>query len=241
MFIPAYLLKTDRLTDISYSLTFIFVALVSYFKSSRAEAHSLALMLILLWATRLGGFLFIRINKIKVDHRFDEMRHRPWAFFRFWFFQGLTVFVVLLSALLLWNVKNTTLSIVSWVGVAIFITGLALEAFADAQKFKFNNKKTKDAWIDQGVWRISRHPNYLGEVLVWVGVYLFAYTSLSTAGRFVAMASPIYIAAILLFFSGVPLLEKSADKKWGSSPDYRQYKKSVPLLIPSLGSLRRLF
>lgn len=239
MFVPAYLLKTDKLTDISYSLTFIIVALAAYAHSDKTPVQIFALILILLWAFRLGGFLFIRILKTGRDKRFDQMRQRPWAFFRFWFFQGLTVFLVLLPALLL---SGDAVSIINWastLGVLIFGTGLILEAVADAQKFKFKQTNPHGQWIDSGVWRISRHPNYLGEVMVWCGLYLFTFASLDNLSRLYGLASPIYIAGILLFFSGVPLLEKAADKKWGQLGAYKKYKREVPLLVPNARSLRR--
>jgi len=240
LFIPAYKFQTDKLTDLSYSLTFIIIAVFAFARSSGSAAHLLLLIIVLAWALRLGGFLFIRINKMKKDSRFDEMRQKPWSFFRFWFFQGLTVFVVLAAALAFWSNPLARINAISYAGWLIFGLGLALEAMADYQKYRFSNTKTKDIWIDTGFWRISRHPNYLGEIMVWLGVYIFCFTSMSVTGRFLGLASPIYIAGILLFFSGMPLIEKSADKKWGKLKDYQEYKKQVPSLVPSLKSIKRL-
>ena len=240
MFIPAYLLKTDRLTDLSYSITFIVLALLGFSQSAKTSVQFAVLVMVLLWAIRLGGFLFIRINKMKDDSRFDEMRGKFWSFFRFWFFQGITVFIVLAAALALWREPASSVGVVSYLGIVVFAVGFALESVADYQKFRFSLTKTKDVWIDTGVWRFSRHPNYLGEIMVWVGIYLFAFSSLSSAARLLALVSPLYIAAILLFFSGVPLLEKSANKKWGHDQAYKNYKQHVPILIPTVASLRRL-
>ncbi len=240
LFIPAYLYNTDKLTDLSYSLTFIIVAFVSFFKSQQSATHLILLAMVVIWALRLGGFLFIRINKMKRDSRFDEMRSKPWSFFRFWFFQGLSVFIVLAAALALWQQPFDQISPLSYLGWVIFGLGLILESVADYQKYRFNNTKARSTWIDIGIWRISRHPNYLGEIMVWIGVYIFCFTALSGTGRLLALASPIYITAILLYFSGVPLVEKSADKKWGDDKNYQAYKKAVPLLVPTPDSLRRL-
>lgn len=240
MFIPAYHFKTDRLTDLSYSVTFIILAVLGFAQSAKTPAQTVVLFMVLLWALRLGGFLFIRINKIKKDSRFDEMRQKPWSFFRFWLFQGLTVFIVLAAALAIWRQPLAGIGLLSYLGWLVFGLGLALEAVADLQKYRFNLKKTKDIWIDTGVWRISRHPNYLGEILVWTGVYMFCFPALSWLARLVSLASPLYIAAILLFFSGVPLVEKVADKKWGANQDYKNYKAEVPLLVPTAASLKRL-
>jgi steroid 5-alpha reductase family enzyme len=128
----------------------------------------------------------------------------------------------------------------AYVGFVIFGLGLATEAIADWQKYRFNQRKTKDIWIDNGLWRISRHPNYLGEIMVWAGIYVFCFTGLSITARLVSLASPLYIASILLFFSGLPLVEKAADKRWGDNPDYQEYKRKVPVLVPNFKSLKRL-
>lgn len=239
MFIPAYIRKTDVLTDISYAVTFAVVAVYGFISSEQTLAQKLATAMVLLWAARLGMFLFMRILKMKKDARFDGMRDRFFAFLRFWLLQGATVYVVLLAAIALWSRQSTTITGLSVAGLVIWAVGLVLEAFADGQKFRFNNRKTTDVWIDEGVWRMSRHPNYLGEMMVWIGMCMFVFSSLNGAGRLVAVISPIYIISLLLFVSGVPLLEKSADKKWGSDKAYQRYKREVPAVVPSLRSIKR--
>ena len=240
MFIPAYIYKTDKLTDLSYSISFILIAIFGFWYSQKTAGHLLLLGMVTVWGLRLGGFLFLRIARNKKDSRFDGIREDFGRFLRFWFFQGLSVFVVLAAALATWNTALVNLSILSYVGFWLFGLGLALEAISDWQKYRFSQTNKKGTWIDRGFWRISRHPNYLGEIMVWTGVYLFCIPSLGAAGRLLALASPLYIASILLFFSGVPLVEKFADKKWGTDKDYQAYKKAVPVLVPSLSSLRRL-
>jgi steroid 5-alpha reductase family enzyme len=233
MFVPAYLMGTDKLTDISYSLTFLFVASAAYYKSSHTSAQLVLLAAVSLWAIRLGVFLLGRVLVNGKDKRFDDMRGSVIKFGRFWLLQGLTVFVVLLSSLLFWDSKRTHLGLASIVGLVVFILGLVLEAIADQQKRKFSqNPANKGKWIASGVWGCSRHPNYLGEILVWSGLYVFVMPSLSSTSKITALISPLYIIVLLLFVSGIPLLEKSADKKWGSNKDYIKYKQRVPLLIP---------
>jgi steroid 5-alpha reductase family enzyme len=240
LFLPAFYFKTDRLTDLSYSLTFIILAVFGFAHSAKQPAQTIMMLMVLLWAVRLGGFLFIRISKTKKDSRFDKMRDDFGKFFRFWFFQGLTVFVVMATALALWNSANTKIDVLSYLGWIVFGLGLALEAIADFQKYRFSQHNTKKTWIDTGFWRISRHPNYLGEMMVWLGVYLFAFGSLSGLAKFAALASPLYIILILIFVSGIPLVETAADKRWGGNKDYEKYKKEVPVLVPSVSSLKRL-
>lgn len=236
MFIPAFIYKTDKLTDISYALTFFTVAIFSYFRSGRDIVHTILLTAILLWSIRLGSFLYMRILRMKRDRRFDDKRDNFFKFMGFWIIQGITVPVVMVSSILVFTSDTPALTVPSFIGLAVFGSGLLIEAVADSQKFKFSGDPTnKDKWIDSGIWSISRHPNYLGEIMVWSGLFLFGIASLSGVSAWVATISPVYITGLLLFVSGVPLLEKSADAKWGSDPKYQAYKKRTPVLVPFIG------
>jgi steroid 5-alpha reductase family enzyme len=240
MFVPAYIFQTDKLTDISYAVTFFCLAAFGFFLSSKENLHAVVFVLVALWSFRLGGFLFMRIMRTGKDARFDGMRDKPLKFIRFWILQGITVPIILTGAILATNTDKTMLNLLSICGVVVFLAGLALEASADSQKSKFTQKNT-GLWIDQGAWRMSRHPNYLGEILVWIGMYLVVVSSLSGVDKLWALTSPVYITVLLLFVSGIPPLEKSADKKWGNNKDYLAYKKKVPVLVPSLKSASRLW
>ena len=239
MFIPAFMYKTDKITDISYAVTFAVVALYAYVQSSQQALHSIVLVLVLLWSLRLGSFLFIRIQKMGKDKRFDDKRDRFFAFLGFWLIQGATVFVVMLAPLLAFMQSEPRVTVLSVVGIAIWAVGLLLEATADAQKYAFNNNPAnKNKWIEEGVWKLSRHPNYLGEILIWLGMYAVVVPSLTGNNVFFAAISPLYIICLLLFVSGVPLLEKSANKRWGTIAAYKTYKKRVPVLVPTPRSIK---
>ena len=121
------------------------------------------------------------------------------------------------------------------IGLAVWLAGLVIETVADLQKSRFASlPENQGRWIDSGLWRYSRHPNYLGEILVWVGVYVFAVPSLSLPESFIALISPIFITILLRYVSGVPLLEKAADKKWGNSEGYQQYRLRTGLILPKI-------
>jgi len=240
MFFPAFIFKTDKLTDISYAITFILVALVGYTFSPKSIAQLFLLIIVIIWALRLGIFLFIRINKMRKDIRFDGIREKFFIFLRFWLLQGLTVFIISVPSILLWQRSATKINWLSILGIIVFIAGLLIESVADIQKYQFRNRNLK-AWIDTGIWRACRHPNYLGEIMIWIGVYLFVTPSFNVALAVISLIGPIYITALLIFVSGIPLLEKSAEKKWGSEKDYREYKSKVPVLLPSFQSIRRIF
>ncbi len=236
LFVPAYFLQTDKLTDISYALTFLFLTAYGFLSSTRKAVHILVALVVALWAFRLGSFLFIRIQKMKRDKRFDGMRENPLLFARFWLLQGATVAVVLLAALQVWRQQNPEITAGVVIGLITSVVGLMIEAVADQQKYQFSqNPKNKGQWIQTGLWRRSRHPNYFGEILMWLGMFIATFDQLSGVYQLVLAAmSPLYISFLLLFVSGVPLLEKSADKRWGKDKAYQAYKKATPLIIPSL-------
>jgi steroid 5-alpha reductase family enzyme len=232
LFIPAFLLKTDKLTDLSYSLSFAALAVTGTLLSSREPLELLACGLILAWSARLGIFLFTRILKMKRDKRFDGVRENFFRFASFWLIQGVTVWLVLLPYVLMLN-RKSVFTVVTGSGLLIWAAGLIIETTADFQKKRFRDQpENKGRWIETGLWKVSRHPNYFGEVLCWIGFYLFTYSSLTTTSRLIALVSPLAILALLLFFSGIPPLEKSADRRWGEDKDYKAYKERTSLLIP---------
>lgn len=230
MFIPGYLFKTDKLTDLSYALTFIILTLASLILSEISALKIILFAMILIWGLRLGIFLYIRIRKIKYDKRFDGIRESFSKFLRFWVLQGLAVWVILIPTLYFMNSDSNS---VYWIGLIIWAFGLTIESIADIQKFSFSqNTKNKDKFINIGLWKYSRHPNYFGEILCWVGIYFFVFSSLADLQKIIALASPVFIIILLLFVTGLPPLEKSADNKWGKQQDYKEYKRTTSILIP---------
>ena len=236
LFLVAFRFQTDRLTDASYGITFIILAIYGFVTCHATKFHLLILWMVIIWAVRLSGFLLYRIWQKKKDARFDEMRHSFWLFGRFWLMQGLAVWVILIAGLLGLHLHVSVSGKLAATGFLIWSTGLIIESIADIQKYRFSiNTKPHDPWIATGLWKYSRHPNYLGEIMVWVGMYALVFESLSTMGRLVGLVSPLFIIILLLFVSGIPILEKSADKRWGKLKEYKAYKArtSVLLLLPN--------
>lgn len=239
MFIPAFLLKTDKLTDFSYGLSFIILSIVAFISSTAKQAGSSAstagkailLAMIILWALRLGIYLVVRIRKIKKDNRFDGIRESFFKFLQFWILQGISVWVILIPSLLYFN-SQAYLGILSLAGFIVWASGLCIEAVADMQKYRFsNNPKNKGKWIDSGLWRYSRHPNYFGEILCWIGIFIFTLNSLAAVQRLIALIGPVFISSLLIFVTGIPKLEKSADNKWGKDKAYIEYKRNTSVLV----------
>ena len=193
----------------------------------------LLLALVVIWAARLGTFLFRRIHKAGKDVRFDEIKPSFIRFLNTWTLQGLWVTFTLAAALA--AITTTTrkeLGLFALIGFLIWIFGFAFEVTADAQKSRFRaDPANKDKFIQTGVWAWSRHPNYFGEIVLWIGVAVIILPILR-GWQWVTLISPIFVALLLTRISGVPMLEKRADEKWGGQEAYEAYKERTPVLIP---------
>jgi steroid 5-alpha reductase family enzyme len=233
-FIPAYLLQTERFYDITGSVTYVGVTLIAVLLGPPVDARSvLLLILVVVWAARLGGYLFRRVLSSGRDDRFDTIKPSFVRFLNAWTLQGLWISLTLAAALaaITTDVREP-LGIVSYVGLAIWVAGFSIEALADLQKSRFRaNPANKGRFIDSGIWAWSRHPNYFGEITLWVGVAVIAVPVLS-GWQWATLISPVFVALLLLKVSGVPLLERKADAKWGGHDDYEAYKSRTPVLVP---------
>lgn len=236
VFFLAYYFKSDKFTDITYALTFVVLSLIIIINNPVNLWKIILFLLIFLWAARLGTFLLIRISFFKSDKRFDGIRKSFSKLFAFFLLQAITVFVVLFPSLIFMSNEKVILGYTSILGAFVWLTGFIFEAISDKQKFEFIKiKKNKKDFIKKGLWKYSRHPNYFGEILIWIGIYLFTFPSLysiSSLYAILGLISPLYIYILLRYVSGIPILEKSADKKFKKNKDYKKYKESTPLLIP---------
>lgn len=226
--------KTDIFTDLSYSLSFAALAIVLTAVNGAWTAFQLVpTLLVLVWAIRLGSYLFSRILTIKVDHRFDDMRDNALRFARFWILQALAVGFIMLPITIVSNPsKALDIPLAAIPGGLVAVAGIIMEGIADAQKSAYKSTPGgKTGFIHTGLWKYSRHPNYFGEILTWWGIFLYALPLLSGA-EYLSIIGPVFITLLLLFVSGVPLLEKSADAKHGTEPGYIDYKNGTSILIP---------
>ncbi len=232
VFIPSNAAKTEKYYDLTGSVTYITVTLVAVLLSTDLDARALiAAAMVIVWAARLGTFLFRRISKDGKDSRFDQIKVDPLRFFMTWTIQGLWV---LLTAAAAWAIitgdERQELGWVAFVGIAIWIAGFAIEVTADRQKSAFRADPSNEGrFIRTGLWAWSRHPNYFGEITLWAGMAIMAIPVLS-GWRWVVMISPVFVYLLITRISGVPMLEKKADKRWGGEPDYERYKADTPVL-----------
>ena len=236
VFIPAYLFQTEKFFDLTGSITYILVTTIALVFSKSMDARSVLLWaLVITWAIRLGAFLFRRIQKAGKDDRFDEIKPSFIRFLNVWTIQGLWITFTAAAALVaITTATRKDLDVFAVVGFLVWAFGFAFEVVADSQKSRFNSDPTnKGKFIQTGLWSRSRHPNYFGEIVLWVGIAIIAIPVLQ-GWQWVAMISPIFVTLLLTRVSGIPLLENKADKKWGGQEDYEAYKKNTPVLIPRL-------
>ena len=239
IFIPSFLAKTEKFYDITGTLAYIITlylasVLTSYSSGASLEPRTLIIIgMVSFWALRLGIFLFIRVLKVGEDRRFREAKKSFSKYLVWWTMSALWVFLTTANALtLIINNKKLVNQPIFYLGLLIWFIGILFEIIADEQKRRFRlNEKNRGKFISSGLWSISRHPNYFGEIILWIGIAIISLPTLS-GFQYVTLISPLFIYLLLTRISGVNLLEESSDKKWGDLPEYEQYKKETPVLVP---------
>ena len=236
-FIPAYIFQTEKFYDLTGSLTYLSVIWYSLAVSSDQfttlnVANIAIVLLISLWAIRLGSFLFMRIHHDGEDKRFRSIKPSASQFFMTWTLQGLWVSLCSMCAL---TAISSNTGIVTnaffYIGLALFILGFSIEVMADMEKSAFKAiQDNKDKFITTGLWARSRHPNYFGEIVLWTGIAVMSFSSLQGL-QYLTLISPIFTYLLLVYVSGVRMLEARGDLKWGDDPEYQEYKKRTPVLF----------
>ncbi|XP_021740621.1 uncharacterized protein LOC110706930 isoform X2 [Chenopodium quinoa] len=233
-FVVTALLKFDKVTDFAGSTNFIILAVLTIvIKASWNFRQVILTLLVVIWGLRLGLFLLMRILQWGEDHRFDEMRANLGKLAVFWIFQAVWVWTVSLPVTIVnASDKDPSIRAVDIIGWIMWSIGFSIEATADQQKLSFKNSPSnRGKWCNVGVWKYSRHPNYFGEIFLWWGIFISSIPVLVGA-EWLVIIGPVFLTLLLLFVSGLPLLEASADKKFGSVEEYRQYKKVTSPLVP---------
>ena len=239
IFIPSFINKTEKFFDITGTLGYISVLITSSYLVIRLSPDTLELrsliviLFILTWTLRLGSFLFIRIIKSGADTRFDEVKKVFSKFLIWWSISALWVFLTSVNALtMIINNKKTPDDTYLYIGVILWLVGFIFEVVADEQKRRFNsNPNNSGKFITSGLWSISRHPNYFGEIVLWYGIAVITFPTLE-GWQYLTLISPIFVTFLLLKVSGLNLLEQRAEDKWGKLESYKKYKESTSTLIP---------
>tara|TARA_B100001758_G_C18365546_1_gene588261 strand:+ start:10 stop:855 length:846 start_codon:yes stop_codon:yes gene_type:complete len=238
-YIPAYVFQTEKFYDLTGSVTYLsvvwFVFLSTYQSISLNFGNLILVLLISIWTIRLGLFLFMRIHKAGEDKRFRTIKTSASQFFMTFTLSGLWVTLCSMCALVaISSPEGLVMNALTYVGIILFIIGFGIEIVADNQKTAFRSiEANKDSFITSGLWSKSRHPNYFGEVLLWFAIAVISFSSLEGL-QLVTLISPVFTYILLVYVSGVRMLEDMNDKKWADNEQYKSYKKNTPMLFPKL-------
>ena len=238
-YIPAYMFQTEKFYDLTGSVTYLsvvwFVFLYTYKSISLNFGNLILVLLISIWTIRLGLFLFMRIHKAGEDKRFRTIKTSASQFFMTFTLSGLWVTLCSMCALVaISSPEGLVMNALTYVGIILFIIGFGIEIVADNQKTAFRSiEANKDSFITSGLWSKSRHPNYFGEVLLWFAIAVISFSSLEGL-QLITLISPVFTYILLVYVSGVRMLEDMNDKKWADNEQYKSYKKNTPMLFPKL-------
>lgn len=224
--------------DVAWSYAFVLVGVLVVWLGSAPPARSLLLLVMIgIWSLRLGTHLALRVGRHhpQEDSRYAALRgqfpKRPWLMF-FGFFQVQAVLVVILSTPFFIAASNPAPELSAWelVGAALWLLALLGESLADAQLAAFRKDPANAGCVcDHGLWRISRHPNYFCEWLVWVAFAVFA---LGSPGGCAGLLSPALMLYLLTQVTGIPPAEAASLQSRGAA--YRAYQQRTSPFFPWL-------
>ncbi|GHA17143.1 hypothetical protein GCM10008090_28530 [Arenicella chitinivorans] len=233
-YIPAVVMQTEKFYDLVGSLTYLCVVAIAVLLSTDLDLRAaLVALMVSIWAVRLGSFLFMRIHQDGTDDRFDEIKRSVPRFLFAWTMQGLWVIFTAAAALaIVTSAQREPLGWLGNLGILVWVTGFSIEVLADAQKRAFKRDRANQGdFIRSGLWAWSRHPNYFGEITLWIGVALMAVPVIS-GWQWVVMISPIFVYLLITKISGIPTLEKKAKARWGENAAYQDYIRRTSRLVP---------
>ncbi len=239
-FVPSAVAKSDKFYDtigaVTYTSVTVFACWATHIALGSLDTRALVIAgMVIIWCIRLGSFLYMRIHASGgTDSRFEKIKVNPARFLVAWTLQGLWVVLTASAALAAITTKDPQpIGAFFWIGAAIWVIGITFEGVADAQKSAFKkDPENKGKFINVGLWRWSRHPNYFGEITLWTGILIMAIPVLSGLSWLVVI-SPIFVTLLLTKISGINLQNKQAQERWGDDPAYQEYRKNTPALIPS--------
>ena len=211
LYIPANIFKTEKFYDLTGSLAYISV--ISYILYSKTQSFGSGIgeivisLAIIIWSGRLGTFLFLRIKKDGEDKRFREYKKSWSKFLVAWTTSGMWVTICSACAMTAVASENIIeLNIAFFTGLVLFIIGFSIEIIADYQKTKFRSiSENKNKFITSGLWSKSRHPNYLGEIILWLGISVMSFSNLEGL-QYITLISPIFTYWLIVYISGVSML-----------------------------------
>jgi steroid 5-alpha reductase family enzyme len=232
-FIISLFLSRNDVADVAWGSGFVLLSWISFFIFGNGQISALLINIsVSIWGLRLSWHIFIRNRGKKEDYRYLEWRKQwgKWFYLRSYFqvflLQGFLLFLILLPVIFINSQSKAFINLYVLVGLIIWLIGFAFEAIGDWQLSQFiKRRENKGKIMQSGLWRYSRHPNYFGEVTMWWGIYI---STLGYSYSFYNIIGPLTITFLILFVSGVPLLEK----KYADRAEFEEYKKRTSVFIP---------
>jgi steroid 5-alpha reductase family enzyme len=230
-FIISIIKKRNDIADISWGLGFVLMAWLSFYLSGFSFPALLVNCLVTVWGLRLAWHIYHRNKNMPEDPRYLEWR-KSWkniyvrSYLQVFLLQGIFLFLISLPVLFINHSAAEGFGILENAGLLVWGLGFYFESTGDRELKEFvSDPANKGKLMDKGLWQYSRHPNYFGEVTQWWGIFLMA---LSIPGSLFTVIGPLTITVLILFVSGIPLLEK----KYAGRPDWEAYKKRTSVFIP---------
>ena len=233
LFMLAVLRRDNSLADIGWGPGFVLVAVsVVMLQADFTARQLLVTSLIAVWGLRLSMRIFRRNWGKGEDFRYQRWRSQ-WrnhfflrSYLQVFLLQGFFMWLISLPAIIVAANVEPGLNWLDFIGLAVWLTGFFFESVSDWQLDRFlADKENRGKVLDSGLWRYSRHPNYFGEVAMWWGIFLI---SLSQPWGWAGIIGPVTITTLIVFVSGIPLLEKTMMKNAG----YREYAQRTSVLFP---------
>lgn len=230
-FIVSFIKKRNDIADIAWGLGFVLIAWLSFYLSNYSFKAVVVNCLVTIWGLRLSWHIYNRNKNKPEDSRYLGWR-KTWKYFylrsylQVYLLQGLFLYLISLPVIFINYAVSEVFASLDALGLLVWVTGFYFESTGDHQLKKFNdNPANKGKLMDRGLWHYSRHPNYFGEVAQWWGIFLITY---SVPGSLLTIIGPLTITLLILFVSGIPLLEK----KYEGRPDWEEYKKKTSVFFP---------
>lgn len=230
-FIISLILKRNDVADIAWGLGFINISWTGLFLNGFSQRGLIAAILVTIWGVRLAWHIYLRNKGKPEDYRYQAWR-KEWKYFylrsflQVYILQGLFMYLIALPVIFINQNSFPGINLLDIVGIVIWILGFYFESTGDSQLKEFiSNPANKGKIMDQGLWKYSRHPNYFGEVTQWWGIFVMA---LSIPFGYFTIIGPLTITSLILFVSGVPLLEKKRE----GQPLWEEYKRKTSVFIP---------
>ncbi len=232
-FVIALLEKRNDVADIAWGIGFVLVSVITLVMwGLKFDRAFLVTFLVMLWGFRISLHIYKRNIGKKEDKRYATWREEWGRFFyirsflQVFMLQGLLLVMVVFPVLLINTFRGGGATFFDYLGFFVWALGFFFEVVGDYQLKKFlTDPKNRGEIMNKGLWRYTRHPNYFGEVTLWVGIFIIG---LSVPYGFLGIIGPLTIATLILKVSGIPLLEKG----FVGRPDFEKYKKETNAFFP---------